>query len=106
MTTMSIPSGDQAIWWLECWCHSKRVPTGIGNVPTIATGARCPFVDTTWHDTPFRKWHRLASVGGVNENHALCETSEWAEYTESEVLEPPTAGLGLGADSAGVGPPP
>ena len=53
--TTSTPSGDHASWWSGCECHSKRVPTGIGNVQTIAAGAGCPFIDITWQRTPFRK---------------------------------------------------
>lgn len=40
----------------------------------------------------------------MNENHALCATPEWAEYMESEVLEPVTAGLELGAELLEIGP--
>jgi SAM-dependent methyltransferase len=42
----------------------------------------------------------------VNENHALCSTPEWAEFMESEVLEPVTAGLDLGAELLEIGPGP
>lgn len=42
----------------------------------------------------------------MNENHALCETPEWAEYVRSEVLEPVTAGLDLGEDLLEIGPGP
>jgi SAM-dependent methyltransferase len=42
----------------------------------------------------------------VNENHALCSTPEWAEFIESEVLEPVTAGLDLGAELLEIGPGP
>src|SRR6476646_8493637 len=62
MTTTSTPSGDHAIWWLVCVCHSKRVPTGIGKVPTIVVGAGWLFSDTNWQRTPFRKQARLARV--------------------------------------------
>jgi SAM-dependent methyltransferase len=42
----------------------------------------------------------------MNENHALCSTPEWAEFMESEVLEPVTAGLELGDEllELGAGP--
>jgi SAM-dependent methyltransferase len=40
----------------------------------------------------------------MNENHALCATREWAEFMESEVLEPVTAGLDLGDEMLEVGP--
>jgi len=42
----------------------------------------------------------------VNENHALCSTPEWAEFMESEVLEPVTAGLDLGNEMLEIGPGP
>ena len=42
----------------------------------------------------------------MNENHALCSTPEWAEFMESEVLEPVTAGLDLGAEMLELGPGP
>jgi SAM-dependent methyltransferase len=42
----------------------------------------------------------------VNENHALCSTAEWAEFMESEVLEPVTAGLDLGDEMLEIGPGP
>jgi SAM-dependent methyltransferase len=42
----------------------------------------------------------------VNENHALCSTPEWAEFMESEVLEPVTAGLDLGDELLEIGPGP
>ena len=42
----------------------------------------------------------------MNENHALCSTPEWAEFMESEVLEPVTAGLDLGNEMLEVGPGP
>jgi len=42
----------------------------------------------------------------VNENHALCSTPEWAEFMESEVLEPVTAGQELGDEMLELGPGP
>jgi SAM-dependent methyltransferase len=42
----------------------------------------------------------------VNENHALCSTAEWAEFMETEVLEPVTAGLKLGNVMLEIGPGP
>jgi SAM-dependent methyltransferase len=42
----------------------------------------------------------------MNENHALCSTSEWAEFMETEVLEPVTAGLDLGDEMLELGPGP
>jgi ubiquinone/menaquinone biosynthesis C-methylase UbiE len=42
----------------------------------------------------------------VNENHALCSTAEWAEFMESEVLDPVTAGLDLGNEMLEIGPGP
>jgi len=42
----------------------------------------------------------------VNENHALCSTPEWAEFMESEVLEPVTAGIDLGNEMLELGPGP
>lgn len=42
----------------------------------------------------------------MNENHALCSTPEWAEFMESEVLEPVTSGLDLGDDLLELGPGP
>lgn len=42
----------------------------------------------------------------MNENHALCSTPEWAEFMESEVLEPVTAGLDLGDEMLEIGPGP
>jgi ubiquinone/menaquinone biosynthesis C-methylase UbiE len=42
----------------------------------------------------------------VNENHSLCSTPEWAEFMESEVLEPVTAGLDLGNEMLEIGPGP
>jgi ubiquinone/menaquinone biosynthesis C-methylase UbiE len=42
----------------------------------------------------------------MNENHAVCSTPEWAEFMESEVLEPVTAGLDLGDDMLELGPGP
>ena len=42
----------------------------------------------------------------MNENHALCSTPEWAEFMESEVLEPVTAGLDLGEEMLEIGPGP
>ncbi|HEY2353544.1 MAG TPA: class I SAM-dependent methyltransferase [Gaiellaceae bacterium] len=42
----------------------------------------------------------------MNENHALCATSEWAEFMEQEVLEPVTAGVDLGAEMLEIGPGP
>ena len=42
----------------------------------------------------------------MNENHALCSTPEWAEFMESEVLEPVTAGLDLGREMLELGPGP
>ncbi len=72
----------------------------------MAAEEGCPFVDTTWQHTPFRKRAGLVSVRLVNENHALCSTPEWAEFMESEVLEPVTAGLDLGAEMLEIGPGP
>lgn len=72
----------------------------------IAAGADCPSADTIWQRTPFRKEASFASVGPVNENHALCSTPEWAEFMESEVLEPVTAGLDLGDEMLEIGPGP
>src|SRR5947209_14171182 len=66
----------------------------------------CPPVDTTWQRTRFRKCTTAASVGLMNENHALCSTPEWAEFMESEVLEPVTAGLDLGDEMLELGPGP
>jgi ubiquinone/menaquinone biosynthesis C-methylase UbiE len=42
----------------------------------------------------------------MNENHALCATPEWAEFMETDVLEPVTAGLDLGAELLELGPGP
>jgi ubiquinone/menaquinone biosynthesis C-methylase UbiE len=42
----------------------------------------------------------------MNENHALCSTPEWAEFMESEVLEPVTAGQRLGDEMLELGPGP
>ena len=42
----------------------------------------------------------------MNENHALCATSEWAEFLERDVLEPVTAGVDLGAVLLELGPGP
>jgi ubiquinone/menaquinone biosynthesis C-methylase UbiE len=42
----------------------------------------------------------------MNENHALCSTPEWAEFMETEVLEPVTAGLDLGNELLELGPGP
>ena len=42
----------------------------------------------------------------MNENHALCSTQEWAEFMESEVLEPVTVGLDLGDEMLEIGPGP
>lgn len=70
----------------------------------MAAGAGWLFDDTTWQRTPFRKQTSPASVGSVNENHALCATPEWAEFMESEVLEPVTAGLELGDEMLEIGP--
>ena len=42
----------------------------------------------------------------MNENHALCRTTEWAEFLESEVLAPVTAGLKLGDELLEIGPGP
>ena len=42
----------------------------------------------------------------MNENHALCSTPEWAEFMESEVLEPVTAGVDLGDEMLEIGPGP
>jgi ubiquinone/menaquinone biosynthesis C-methylase UbiE len=42
----------------------------------------------------------------MNANHALCSTPEWAEFMESEVLEPVTAGVDLGAEMLEIGPGP
>jgi SAM-dependent methyltransferase len=42
----------------------------------------------------------------VNENHVLCSTPEWAEFLESEVLEPLTAGVELGEEMLELGPGP
>ncbi len=42
----------------------------------------------------------------MNENHVLCSTPEWAEFMESEVLEPVTAGLDLGTEMLEIGPGP
>jgi SAM-dependent methyltransferase len=42
----------------------------------------------------------------MNENHALCSTREWAEFMESEVLEPVTACLDLGNEMLELGPGP
>ena len=47
-----------------------------------------------------------ASVDCMNENPALCSTPEWAEFMESEVLEPVTAGLDLGDEMLELGPGP
>jgi SAM-dependent methyltransferase len=42
----------------------------------------------------------------MNENHALCSTPEWAEFMESEVLEPVTRDVELGRDLLELGPGP
>jgi SAM-dependent methyltransferase len=42
----------------------------------------------------------------VNENHALCATSEWAEFLEKDVLEPVTADVDLGREMLELGPGP
>jgi ubiquinone/menaquinone biosynthesis C-methylase UbiE len=42
----------------------------------------------------------------MNENHALCSTAEWADFMESDVLEPVTAGLDLGDELLEIGPGP
>jgi ubiquinone/menaquinone biosynthesis C-methylase UbiE len=42
----------------------------------------------------------------MNENHALCSTPEWAEFMESEVLEPVAAGQDLGDEMLELGPGP
>ena len=42
----------------------------------------------------------------MNENHALCATPEWAEFMESEVLEPVAARLDLGDEMLELGPGP
>jgi ubiquinone/menaquinone biosynthesis C-methylase UbiE len=42
----------------------------------------------------------------MNKNHALCSTPEWAEFMESEVLDPVTAGLDLGNEMLEIGPGP
>ena len=73
---------------------------------TIVADAGCPSADITWQSTPFRNHLRLATVGRMNENHALCSTPEWAEFMESEVLEPVTAGLDLGEELLELGPGP
>lgn len=42
----------------------------------------------------------------MNRNHALCTTPQWAEFIQSEVLEPVTAGVDLGDDMLELGPGP
>ena len=43
----------------------------------------------------------------MNENHAaLCSSDEWAEFLETEVLAPVTAGVDLGGDLLELGPGP
>src|SRR5437764_1677654 len=42
----------------------------------------------------------------MNANHALCSTPERAEFIETEVLEPVTAGLELGNELLELGPGP
>ncbi|HEU5215050.1 MAG TPA: class I SAM-dependent methyltransferase [Gaiellaceae bacterium] len=42
----------------------------------------------------------------MNENHALCSTPEWAEFMESEVLEPVTREVELGEEMLELGPGP
>ena len=42
----------------------------------------------------------------MNENHALCGTSEWAEFLEAEVLEPLTRDVDLGDEMLELGPGP
>ncbi|HZS31503.1 MAG TPA: class I SAM-dependent methyltransferase [Gaiellaceae bacterium] len=42
----------------------------------------------------------------MNENHALCSTPEWAEFMESEVLEPVTRDVELGEEMLELGPGP
>lgn len=59
-----------------------------------------------WQRTLFRNAQTRASVGSVNKNHALCSTSEWAEFLEAEVLEPVTAGVDLGDELLELGPGP
>jgi SAM-dependent methyltransferase len=47
------------------------------------------------------------SVGLVNENHtALCSSGEWAQFLETRVLEPLTAGVDLGNEMLELGPGP
>src|SRR5690242_10018249 len=55
---------------------------------------------------PFGNSRSSLASASVNENHALCSTPEWAEFMESEVLEPVTAGLDLGNEMLEVGPGP
>jgi SAM-dependent methyltransferase len=42
----------------------------------------------------------------MNENHALCATPEWAEFMESEVLQPLTSGVDLRHEMLELGPGP
>src|SRR5205823_14439059 len=99
----STPSGDQASWCSWWWCHSNCVPTGIGKVATIAAWATCPFADTSWQATGFRKQPGGNSVVEVNENHAiLCAGPEWAEHLESQVLAPLAAAVDSGDRDAGA----
>jgi SAM-dependent methyltransferase len=83
------------------------VPTGIGNVATIAARAACPSTDTSWQTTGFRKQPDADSVIEVNENHAaLCASAEWAEFLESEVLVPLAGALDRGDEMLELGPGP
>jgi SAM-dependent methyltransferase len=75
-------------------------------VQIIAAGVFWLFVDTTCQHTLFRKGPQLATVGLMNENHALCSTPEWAEFMESAVLKPVTTGVDLGDEMLEIGPGP
>ncbi len=49
---------------------------------------------------------RRRTVTAMNENHALCASTEWAEYLCDEVLQPLAGELDLGAEMLEIGPGP
>src|SRR5262249_20802846 len=78
----------------------------MGKVTTMTAAPDCPSRDTGWQPTLLGPTPRNPSVEGMNENHAVCESPESAEYLQNQILPslPPHAALGAEMLEIGPGP--
>lgn len=68
-----------------------------------AASADCRSADTACQRTRLCEGRRTVNVVGMNENHALCATPEWADHIHREVLGSLLSEIDLGDEMLEVG---